>query len=216
MVSISKDYTIKTLFDFPEIPEDSIYYEPMKALDKKVREGKIENVFYETLSFLYNQPWEKNVDSKKETFLLGFPKSRKVFTQEECDKFGVVVPGEVYIFYNFCGEISKEAVYMGNDTIGTVLSKYSSDFQVFQSAMKEIKPETVELVIELSNSKSILNGIPQIPKLEKILKFLKEYHTIPKEKQELWCWVNSRDLPIAKFKNELIGTLCIDIQKEGL
>ena len=45
------------------------------------------------------------------------------------------------------------------------------------------------------------------------LSTLKKYEEITPSKRNNWCWVTSYQLPIAKFRNELIGTLCVELSQ---
>jgi len=48
-----------------------------------------------------------------------------------------------------------------------------------------------------------------LSKVERFIEFKKEFDLA--SKKDNWCWVNSYKLPIAKFRNELIGTLCVEL-----
>jgi hypothetical protein len=46
---------------------------------------------------------------------------------------------------------------------------------------------------------------------KELTKLRKEIHSITEIKTDNWCWINSYKLPFAKFRNELIGTLCVEL-----
>ena len=48
-------------------------------------------------------------------------------------------------------------------------------------------------------------------KIEQFIPLKQQYDSTSADKRSNWCWVNSYSLPIAKFKNELIGVLCTEL-----
>jgi hypothetical protein len=66
-------------------------------------------------------------------------------------------------------------------------------------------------VADLINQGSLLNGDAYLQKVEDYLKKAREYADIPQEKRDNWLWVTSYKYPFARFRTELIGTLCTEL-----
>jgi len=82
-----------------------------------------------------------------------------------------------------------------------------------KEAMDEISLDTLELVRDLINQGSLLDGQTHLFKIEKIIPMKKEYDTLSATDKDNWCWVKSYKLPFAKFRNELIGVLCSELSE---
>jgi hypothetical protein len=77
--------------------------------------------------------------------------------------------------------------------------------------MEEISIDTLNLVRDLINQGSLLDGQTHLYKIEQIVPLKREYDKLAASKRDSWCWINSYKLPFAKFKNELIGVLCSEL-----
>jgi len=190
--------------------EGTIYEDSVKAVKNLIESSIVENVFFETFTELNILNYEK---TKKDQpiFQLGNTRSLKVYTQDEADKFGVVTPGPVYEFHHFHVFLPTSFVDKGNSSVEAIMAGYRDAKNVFQRGMQEITLEALQTVSDLINQGSILNAESHLDKVQKFIGFKKEFDLIPNALQDNWCWVKSFGLPYAKFRNELVGTLCTDI-----
>lgn len=205
---------IVTMFDFD--CQNTPYHNSNTAMRNALVNSKIENIFKEVFSELNLLNYEKT-NKNMTQFQLGNSPSRVMYTVEDAQAHGNrVIAGQPYEFFHFNVSLPKVYVDYSGSSIDTIMANYRDSKNVFQRGMQEIATETLELVIDLINQRSILNGESYLSKAEKFLQLKKEYEQIPDSQKDNWCWVNSVDLPFAKFRNELIGTLCVDIVKDGL
>jgi len=125
----------------------------------------------------------------------------------------IVKPDEIFTFNHFFLDIPKEFVSMTNDSVESIMAKYRSDYDVFKRAMETISLDTLNLVKDLINQGSLLDGATHLYKIEQIIPLKKEYDELKKSQKDNWCWVKSYKLPFAKFRNELIGVLCTELSE---
>lgn len=207
IVAIDADYNIMTLFDVDATGE---YVDVAKKLSKALYKAKIEDVFFETFNELNSLPYESC--SKTNTrFKLGIDKNVKRYTKEEAEKFGVVKPNETRTFNHFHLYLPKEFVDMSGKSVESIMGDYRDAKNVFQRGMETISSDTFQLVRDLINQGSLLDGQTHLYKIEQILPMKLQYDDITVNRQDNWCWVNSYRLPFAKFRNELIGVLCTEL-----
>lgn len=209
VVGIDDNFKIITIFDI-DLPKDSIYYQPIKNLSKLLRSNKIDNVFFETYDMLNSLPYEKT-NKNLPKYQLGNSISHKLYNQDEINKFGVVESGKVYEFNHLHTYLDRKFVDFGGKSIESIQANYRDFKEVFKRGLDEIPVDTFELVRDLINQGSLLNGDSYINKINDFIKFKKEYDTLDKKSKDNWTWVKSYNLPIAKFRNELIGTLCVEL-----
>ena len=100
---------------------------------------------------------------------------------------------------------------MGGKSIDAIMADYRDAKNVFQRAMEEIPLDTLNLVKDLINQDSLLDGKTHLYKVEQFILFKQQYDNLERSKRDNWCWITSYKLPIAKFKNELIGVLCTEL-----
>lgn len=209
IVALDANFDIVTMFDIM-LGEDSIYYGPVTAMNDLLKNNPIGEVFFETLDTLKGLPYEK-IKPGQTQYKLGFVSTPKMYTQEEADKFGVVTPGIVYTFYHFNGIIPERYVSDTNSSVEALMAGYRDDKNVFKRGLDEISLGALEIAVDLITQNSILNGQSYLPKLERFISAKREYDKVPAEKMDNWAWNKSYDFPYSKFRNELIGTLCVDI-----
>lgn len=209
IVAIDKDYKIITIFDF-EIEGE---YAPVsEALSKAIKKSKISEVFFETFDELNKLPYE-SCSKKNAVFQLGTAKNVKQYTKEEAEKYGVVKAGEIVTFNHLHLFVEKTFVDASGKSVEALMAEYREPKNVFERAMEEISLDTLELVRDLINQGSLLDGQTHLHKVEKFIPFKKEYDELSKSQRDNWCWVTSYKLPFAKFKNELIGVLCSELSE---
>lgn len=211
VVALDSSYNIITMWDV-NIPEDCEYYSSIVAMKNALKSAKIVDVFLETYDELNSLPYEKT-NKKQELYRLGIEWNHKIYTQEEADKFGVVEAGKLYRFEHFYADLPKKFVDFSGKSQASLQGEFRSDKDVFFRGLSEISIDTMLLVKDLINQNSLLNGASYLPKLEKFIEFSKEFEKLSKKGNtcENYCWVKSHKLPYAKFRNELIGTLCVEL-----
>lgn len=207
IVSVDDDLNIMTIFDVDAPTE---FISVSAAITKAIKEAEISSVFFETFNELSSLKYETCTKTNS-TFKLGVDKNVKRYTKEEAEKFGVVKPNELRTFNHIHCYLPKQFVNMSGKSIESIAGEYRDMKSVFKRALDEIPYDTLMLVRDLINQDSLLDGKTHLYKVEEFIKLKKRYDTIQPDKQDKWCWVNSYNLPIAKFKNELIGELCSDL-----
>lgn len=209
IVSINEDNSINTIWNVL-LSENNKYYKPFNAMVELINNSVISDVFVETFDMLNSLPYEKTTKSQEE-YKLGFVENHKIYTQEEADKFGVVTAGKVYKFYHFYGTLLKSNVDFSGKTVESIMNDYRTAKEVFKRGLDEISLDTLLLVKDLINQGSLLDAESQLYKIEEFIKFKNEYDKLTEKEKDNWSWVNSYDLGIARFRNELIGVLCTDL-----
>jgi len=207
IVSIDENYNIITMFDVI-VPKEFITV--AKSISDSLKITKISDVFFETFNELNSLPYE-SCNKNNDLFKLGIDKNVKRYTKEEAEKYGVVKPEEVKTFNHLHLKLPKQFVDMGNKSIEAIMADFRDAKNVFQRAMQEIPLDTLNLVKDLINQGSLLDGQTHLYKIEQIIPLKKHYDYTEINKKNNWCWVNSYKLQFAKFKNELIGVLCTEL-----
>lgn len=207
IVAIDANNTIITMFDFEAKDE----FKPVaKALSKKLKNAPVKEVFFETFAELQSLPYEKSSKNASK-HQLGIDKNVKRYTKEEAEKFGVVKPNEIKTFAHMYVHVSSAFVDISGKSIEAIMGEYRDAKNVFQRAMQEIPLDTLNLVKDLINQGSLLDGQTHLYKIEQIIPLKEAYDKVATKDQDNWCWVNSYKLPFAKFRNELIGVLCSEL-----
>jgi len=209
IVSVDENYAITTMFD---VDGGSEYKDVVIKLTAAIKASKITEVFFETFIELNSLPYESCTKSSK-TFQLGVASNPKRYTKEESEKFGVVKPNEVRTFNHFHLFVDKMFVDATGNSVESIMGSYRDAKNVFQRAMETISLDTLQLVKDLINQGSLLDGATHLYKIEQIIPLKQEYDKLAANQRDNWCWVKSYKLPFAKFKNELIGTLCSELSE---
>jgi len=209
IVSISEDYSITTMFD---VEIDGEFLPVSKALSKAIKSSPISEVFFETFAELNSLPYEScsKINTK---FQLGLAKNVKRYTKEEAEKFGVVKPNEIREFNHLHLFLPAQFVDTTGKSVESIMADYRSSKEVFQRAMETISLDTLNLVKDLILQGSLLDGQTHLFKIEQMIPLKKQYDQLSASQRDNWCWVTSYKLPIAKFRNELMGTLCSELSE---
>ena len=208
IVAINNNMEIISMFDVDVT--GSIYEDTVRGIQEYIKTGKVIDVFFETFQELNSLPYEV-CKKTNEVFQLGMEKTLKRYTQEEVDKFGKVNTETIYEFSHFHVFLNKAFVDMSGKSVESIMGSYRDAKQVFLRAMQDIPVDTLELVRDLIVQGSLLNGDAHLFKVNEFIPLKQEYDTISASLKDTWCWTKSYNLPIAKFRNELIGTLCIEL-----
>lgn len=209
IVAIDTDYNIISLWDIDVA--GTVYCNAVQNVQALVRTGKVQDVFVEAFAELNILPYEKT-NRTQEVYQLGMKKTLKQYTAEEAAKFGRVNTTEVYQFDHFHVFLKKDFVDFSGNSVATYLGECRDARNVFERAMREIPLDTLVLVKDLILQGSLLNGDAHLFKLDAFIPLKQEYDSIAGNKRDTWCWAKSYKLAIAKFRNELIGTLCVECQ----
>jgi len=208
IVTIDADNEIVSMFDIDV--EGTVYEDTIPALAKKLRNSKIENVFFETFAELNVLPYEK-CSKTSPLFQLGMKETFKRYTPEEVAKYGRVNEKDIYKFNHFHVFLNNEFVDKSGKSVEALMGEFRDAKNVFQRGMETIPEDTLKLVKDLISQGSLLDGTTHLYKIDQILPLKIQYDGLPKSEQDNWCWVNSYKLPFAKFRNELIGVLCTEL-----
>lgn len=211
IVAVDSDFNLITIWD---VDTEGEYKKSADAVKKAIIESSIENVFFETFDELQSLPYEKCTKTSS-VFQLGVASNTKRYTKEEAEKFGVVKPNEIKKFDHLHLMIPSQFVDKTGKSIESIMASHRDNYNVFKRAMDEIPLVTLELVRDLINQGSLLDGATHLHKIEKIIPLKKEYDDVPNNLRDNWCWVKSHNFQFAKFKNELIGVLCTELA-EGI
>lgn len=207
IVSIDENYKTITIFD---VDAEDEFIPVAKALSEALKKATITEVFFETFEELNKLPYEK-CTKKSPLFQLGVDKNVKRYTKEEVEKFGVVNADDVYTFNHMHLFLPNAFVDKTGKSVESIMGEYRDAKNVFQRAMETISLDTLQLVKDLINQGSLLDGTTHLFKIEQIIPLKKQYDELSASDRNNWCWVASYKLPFAKFRNELIGTLCSEL-----
>lgn len=209
IIAIDENLDIMTMFD---IDVDEQYKNSFKAVSELIKNDTISDIFIESYEELKKLPYEQ-CSKNQSKYKLGLAKNSKIYTKEEAEKFGVVIPGEVYTFNHLHVSINSQFIDDTNKSVSSLIAPFRDSKHVFKRAMKEISLETLILVKDLILQDSILDGKSHLHKIESMIPLKSEFDMIDDDeyKKDNWCWLKSYDFKYAMFKNELIGVLCSDI-----
>jgi hypothetical protein len=218
IVAVDEDLNIMTLFDRayemdPEVFDE--YSRSTISMGGEILKHPIKEVFFETYNSLNSLPYE-SCKKNNEVFKLGIASNVKKYSKAEALEYGVVKEGEIRTFHHFNLDLPKQFVKMTDRSIEAIQADFRSSKEVFLRAMNEIPLDTLNLVIDLINQGSLLNGEAHLEKVITIKNLKEEFDKIDESKasgflRDNWAWDKSYNLGIAKFKNELVGVLCSEI-----
>lgn len=207
IVAIGEDNSIMTMFDGETTDE---YRESFRLMSEMLKNASIEDIFVETFNYLHQAPYARC--SKDDlAYALNLDHTVKRYTKEEAEKFGVVKPNETRTFAHFCVNVPCQFIHYGNNTVEAIQARFREDKKVFKRALDEIPADTLQLVIDLIDQGSLLNGDTHKYKVVEFLRLSKVYARLSEAEKDNWCWVKSYKYNLARFRNELIGTLCVEL-----
>ena len=207
IVAIAEDNSIMTMYDGDTTDE---YRESFWLMSEMLRNAPVEDIFVETFNYLHQAPYARC--SKDDlAYALNLDHTVKRYTKEDAEKFGVVKPNETRTFAHFCVSVPCQFIHYGNTTVEAIQARFREDKKVFKRALDEIPADTLQLVIDLIDQGSLLNGDTHKYKVMEFLNLSKQYNSLSAAEKDNWCWVNSYKYALARFKNEVIGTLCIEL-----
>lgn len=210
IVAINDKGLLMTIFDVEKEPQE--YQNSMVMCAALVGQSEIENVFFETFQELQELPYE-SCKRNNSIFKLGVAKNHKKYTKEEVEKYGVVKEDKIYTFSHFNLDLPKQFVDFSGKSVEAIMGEYRDKYSVFKRGIIEISLDTLNLVKDLINQGSLLDGTAHIKTIEEFILLKKEYEQ--KETNNNWFWEKSYTIPerLAKFKNTLIGVLCTELSE---
>ena len=209
IVAIDANNKIITLFD---VETDEEYQNTANQLNSALKTTGIGEVFFETFAELNELPYESCSKNSTE-FKLGLSQNFKQYTPEEATKFGVVKAGEIRTFDHMHLFLPAQFVDKTGASVEAIMGGYRDAKNVFQRAMEEISLDTLRLVCDLIKQGSLLNGDAHLHKITQIIPMKEAYDALAAGDRDAWCWATSYKLPFAKFRNEAIGTLCVELSE---
>lgn len=209
VVAVDDNNEIVTMFDVDAPLE---YINSAKAISKALKSAPIANVFFETYDNLRALGYDKKIDKNDVKFKLGVDKNTHRYTKEEAEKFGVVKANELVTFRHLNISVPKQFVSVHSKlSVESIMGNYRDSKNVFARCMQEIPLDVLKLVKDLINEGSLLDGTTHLYKVEQIIPLKEKYDSLNASERDNWCWVNSYNFALSKFKNELIGVLCTDL-----
>lgn len=217
VVTINSNNEIETIFDVDNFSDadfgtDIEYKKTAKAISDLLKASEVQDVFVETFDELNSLPYEVCKKTNPD-FQLGIFRNYKIYTQEEANKFGVVTPGKQYTFNHLGLKVLSKFIDKTGKSAASIMGDHRANYDVFKRAMETLSLEVLELVKDLIQQKSIMDGTPHLPKLEAYIKLKLEYTQLSVKERDNWCWVKSHNFPLAKFRNELMGVLCTELSE---
>jgi len=104
-----------------------------------------------------------------------------------------------------------------NGTIDKVKGKFRTSRQMFERALKEIKPEALQTVSELIAQGSLYRGNTYTHMIESFQKFQEEYLSLESDLARLnytWKYVGNVPEATVSIRNTSIGTLIVNLSEE--
>lgn len=107
-----------------------------------------------------------------------------------------------------------QKTFCSKDTKDTVRAEKRSTYDVTFRGLKEITLESIDLVLDLISQNSLYRGEEHKKKLEAFREIKKIFETISDEKEQknfAWLQVAQQDSWAGRIRNEVIGTLLVDL-----
>lgn len=211
IVSLNDDNTFTSIFDF-EIPQSAKeeYEKSILAMRELIHASKVDNLFVVTRDSIARSNYDTCPIADYRH--LGLSKNVKRYTKEEAEKFGVVKPNQIIVFDHMYLAIPAVYIKKTYDSIATIITKEKAKKDSLEKSLNEFTVETIEVVIDLIEQQSILNGESQLEKLRAFLELSKKYSQIPEEQRNIWLWRQAQTFQYCHIRGEVIGTLLTDLQ----
>ena len=205
------------MFDFPAIDG---YSNTAKNLHELLITNSIQDIFTETFSSLTELPYGKCKKSDK-TFDLGIKENRKLYTKEDMSNHpqsNAVKVGDIKTFSHMHVTLSSLFVDTTGKSIPELKSIPRAEAQVFERGLTELKIGTLETLLELNEQGSLRDMNTHIHKVEAFATILSEYKNLKLSAKATrnWIWVKSLEFKFPKFRTELVGVFCFEMQDLGV
>jgi len=186
------------------------YMNAANVLNDLIKSSTIANVFFETYDELNSLPYE-SCNKTQSKYRLGIDSNFKKYTAEEVAIFGVVTEDKVYTFNHLHLDVPTKFVDKSGRSIEAIMAYYRDKYNVFKRAMKEISLDTLELVKDLITQGSLLDGTAHLHSIDEMISYVKIQPL--NCNLDIWYWLTiyNMDERVAKFRNTLIGVLCVEL-----
>ena len=211
MVAVNGNGELESIFAIESADEYGIV---ANILNTVITSKGIENVFFETYEMLNTKLNYEKCTKSQQVYRLGTAVNHKRYTKEEAEKFGVVKANQVVTFDHLYIDVPTAFVDKSGNSVESLMGIYRDKYQVFKRAMEEISLDTLNLIEDLINQGSLLDGTAHLHTIKDVIKYRTEYSKL-KGNIDNWLWscTYSLDERTAKFRNTLIGVLCTELSQ---
>ena len=121
--------------------------------------------------------------------------------------------GDVHTWHHFRVDLPNEFVTRSHKTVGSLMADARTGKEVFKRSLEEIAPDAVSTVLDLVVEKSLYRGEEWQGPLTKFKALHDEYHTLPSDRHDNYCWAKSVEVgpAMARIRNHSIGVLLQDL-----
>lgn len=120
--------------------------------------------------------------------------------------------GSVHTWNHFQTDLVK-SLFVKDGSIASRCGQARTNFQVLERSLKEITPESIDIVLELISQNTLYRGEEHKRTLTTLRTTQKEFAKAPNP--QLYLWSKSLELGLAGgFRNTVIGTLLVDISED--
>ena len=204
-------FEIITLWDeWMTFPEE--YQAPAKALMEAIKATNVGGMFFETEKWIHTMCFPQ-VDLDANQIRLGVKSNVKRYTKEEAEKWGVVKANDIVTFNHFTLAIPKSFISRGDASLESLIGTANSNFAVLNRGLRELNVDTLNLMLDLIDQDSLLDGRAHREKVVNFKSVLEQYQLVPEDRKVNWVWAQLKRVPMSviRFRNELIGTLAVDL-----
>lgn len=121
------------------------------------------------------------------------------------------VPGLEWNHFYF--KLPKRFIDQSQKSIGDITGQLRDTRNVFKRSLDEITQDALLTVMELINSDSLYRGDVWKSAMEEFLAIHKEYHSLPSDQQDNYCWHKKVGVGIGRIRNHSIGKLLTDLSE---
>ena len=124
--------------------------------------------------------------------------------------------GTVYRWNHFFVKIDSSRVNRTCRSVGDLAGEIRDVRNVFKRSLDEIKPEAIDIVLDLISQNSLYRGEEWGKVLSKFCVLQTEYSTLSEAERDNFCWrkISEVDAVVGKIRNHSIGTLLIDLSAD--
>lgn len=121
--------------------------------------------------------------------------------------------GGVHTWHHFRLNLPRRLIHNSSKSASVIAAQYRDTKNVFQRSLEEISNESVQTVIDLIAEKMIYRGDEWEPTLKQFLELHNEYHALPENERDNWCWLKAVEVggAVGRIRNHSIGTLLQDL-----
>lgn len=210
IIAFDSDLNLMTVWDNVV---DQEYVESARLIKNRLAKGKIAHVFVMTYDYLNTKANYERVNMRQPSYLLGIEKNLKQYTKEDVEAYpnASIKVGDIKTFTHLHIRLPKAFVNSGDESREAISGKIDSQVKVFKRGLEEISLNTLELIKDLEEQGSLLNGISYRHFITGAIAAKKEYDKAPNK--DAYVWIKAQELgAVAGFRNTAIGTLMVDLE----